>query len=195
MLYCPRGFPHIVEAGDEPSLHVSLSTFATTWADILGRALADVVESDPAFRAGLTPGYLTAPDAGLERTFARLTRKFAEIARLEPALRSARRDFLASRRPRADDARRQLQQAGRLGAATWIRGVPDTCYLIELAEDAITLAGLGKEIRFHPAAHDALARALDTPGCRICDLPGDIGDEAKIDLAHTLVQHGFVAVA
>ena len=194
LLYCPRGFPHIVEAADEPSLHISLSTFAVTWADLFAQAAADLFARDAAFRAALPPGHATAADGELDDRFALLARRFAEEARAGPALAALRRRFLASRALRADDAREQVRRMRDLDEGSWIARRDDVVWRIEEMADAIGLIGVGKEIRFHPAAHACLLHALERPRVQLRDLPGNLGLDARIDLVRTLALNGFVAV-
>jgi ribosomal protein L16 Arg81 hydroxylase len=194
MLYCPRGFPHIVSAGEEPSLHVSLSTAATTWADLFSQALTEFVARDPAFRAGLPPGFVTAPDEAMEETFALLARRFADHVRVQPSLDRLRRQFLASRSTGAEDARLQAQHAKGLCAESRIAPRKHVVWRVEQGPEAISLIGLGKEIRFDPSALEALDSALHGRARKVRDLAGALGCEAKLDLANTLVANGFVVV-
>src|SRR5208283_218862 len=78
-LYFPRGFPHVVHATDQASLHISFSTFPLTWADLMNRILADYCERDPLFRRSLPPGFVES-EAGLQDAFATLVARFAANA-------------------------------------------------------------------------------------------------------------------
>jgi hypothetical protein len=193
-LYCPRGFPHLVRAADSPSLHISLSTFPHTWADVMSRVMADLCERDPLFRASLPPAFIGS-DAGVQETFAALVKRFAETARLRPALDALTREFVASRPARLEDPRRRHHRATTLSLESLIESNPDALYMIEPDHCAVRLTGLGKDIKFDASALDDLVFALETPRYKISETPGALEPDAKLDLFQTLVLHGFVDVA
>jgi len=195
LLYCPRGFPHLVTAANEPSLHISLSTFPYTWADVLNRVMADVFDRNPSFRASLPPGSLLNRGDELHRTFADLVNRFAEAARLEPALDVIAREFVAGRPPCNVNAREVAQQANALSLDSWIESNPETFYSLVREREEIQLVGLRKEIRFDASAFQSLNFALQTARYQIRQLPGELENEAKLDLLRTLLLNGFVRMA
>jgi hypothetical protein len=106
-----------------------------------------------------------------------------------------RRQFLASRSVGATDGRLQAQSAKDLSADSRIAPRSHLVWRIEQGAEAISLIGLGKEIRFDPSALEALHSALlHGRAQRVCDLAGALGVEAKLDLAGTLHANGFVVV-
>ena len=196
MLYVPRGFPHLVEAMEEPSLHVSLSSFPHTWADVLSRALTEVCAGDPAFRAALPPGFArgAATAAECEKQFSALIARFAAEAQLASGLRPLIRQFVAERATRVDDPRGRLSAARALSLESRLEPDPDALFLIENEPDAVVLLGRGQEIRFTPQAFTALSFALKGEGFQIRAAPGELEDEAKLDLFRTLLIYGFVSL-
>jgi hypothetical protein len=192
-LYCPRGFPHLVRAADSASLHISLSTFPHTWADLMRRVMADLCERNPLFRASLPPAFIGS-DAGVQETFAALVKRFADAARIHPALDALTREFVASRPARPEDLRRRHHQATTLSLESLIESNPDALYMIEPDQCAVRLTGLGKDIKFDASALDDLVFALKTPRYKISETPGALEPDAKLDLFQTLVLYGFVDV-
>ena len=190
-LYFPRGFPHVVHATDQASLHISFSTFPLTWADLMNRILADYCERDPLFRRSLPPGFVES-EAGLQDAFATLVARFAANAELRPALEATRRGFVASRPPPSENLRQRRRQVTSLSLESSVKAQPDVVRLIRTEGNVLRLMGLGKEIAFDPGALETLTFALQTPGCKIGDAPGALAPEQKLELFQTLVAHGFV---
>ena len=95
-LYLPRGIMHDAQnAGEEPSLHITVGMITKTWADLMLEAISELALSSPDFRRSLPAGYA-------QRDFDR-----------EPALRAVER---GRRRGQADPdraRRRSRVQGGR----------------------------------------------------------------------------------
>ncbi len=192
MLYVPRGFPHLVSADEQPSLHISLYSFPYTWVDVLERAVADALRKDEAFRASLPPGFLGADHARLGEAFSGLIESLAKSAQLEPALRSLAGELLASRSPCRENPRELVQKANALSSESWIATKKDLLYSIETRPDAISLTGQGVAIAFDPSALSGLIFALQTPQFQIAELPSPTDVEGKLDLIRTLILKGFL---
>jgi hypothetical protein len=181
-----------VTADDGPSLHISISAFPRTWADVLTAAVSEAARRDARFRAALPPGWLASGEA-LGTTFADLVRRFADEAALQPALAEVARRFVAGRRTWIPDPIARPRQAAALSLESELAANRDALFLIERAGDAVRLTGLGKELLFKAHALDDLAFALDATRFRIADTPGTLDPEGKIDLFQTLLLNGFVS--
>lgn len=195
MLYVPRGFPHLVSAADQPSLHISLYSFPYTWVDVLQRSVADALREDAAFRASLPMDFLGADRADLEVAFSRLIDRLAKSARLEPGLRSIWNELLSSRSPWIDNPRESVGQAHALSQNSWIEVRKDLLYSIERGPEAIRLIGQGVAIAFDPSVLPGLVFALQTARFQTRQLPGPPEAEGRLDLVRTLVLNGFAAVS
>ncbi len=192
-LYIPRGFPHVVRATDIPSLHVSLSTFPLTWADVMKRIVVNLCESDPSFRASLPPACLGS-DVKLQKTFTSLMERFASSADLEAALSALKREFIGSRAAHLTNPIMRRQKSEILTLESLMGPSPDLLYQIDIEQGTIRLIGLGKDIRFGRSALDDLIYALETPSYRIGDTPGNLAPEGKLDMFRTLYLFGFVTL-
>ncbi len=195
MLYVPRGFPHLVSAVDQPSLHISLYSFPYTWLDVLQRAVAEALKKDAAFRASLPVGFLGANHEALQETFSTMIERLSKTASLEPALSSIKHELLAARSACFENPRESVRQAHALSQHSWIESRKDLLYSIETHPDAIRLVGQGVAIAFDPSALPGLVFALQTPRFQIWELPGPADAEGKMDLTQTLVLNGFVTVS
>ena len=192
-LYCPRGFPHLVRAANQASLHISFSTFPLTWADLLKRTLSDLCERDSHFRKSLPPGFVES-DARLQEVFSSLVARFAATAELRPALEAARREFVASRPAFFETASGRRLQAAALTLDSVVEAT--TALRLIRTEGSVTrLIGPGREITFDASVSEALAYALESPRCRVGDAAGQLEPEQRLELFRTLVLNGFVVPA
>lgn len=101
-LYLPRGVMHDApNAGDEPSLHITVGLITKTWADLMLSAVSALTLREPAFRNALPFGFGRAGfDRGPARArFEKLKRLIAESAELDSALDLIAHEFLRDRRP------------------------------------------------------------------------------------------------
>ncbi len=194
MLYVPRGFPHLVSAGDQPSLHITLYSFPYTWAEVIERSVAEALKQDVAFRASIPLGFLGADREALDTAFSGLMKRLAGAVQLKPALDLITRDLLGSRSPCQENPRERIRQAHAISQHSWIKAQKDLLYSIDNNQDAIRLIGQGVEILFDRSALSGLIFALQTPSFQIRELPSPADGEGKLDLVRTLILNGFVSV-
>ncbi len=101
-LYLPRGVMHDApNAGNEPSLHITVGLITRTWADLMLEAVSELAIGEPAFRRSLPPGFARP---GFDRTaaeahFRDLARLIADKAVMDNAFDLMAHEFLRSRRP------------------------------------------------------------------------------------------------
>ena len=183
VLYIPRGQPHLVTAGDEPSLHISISVTPFTRYDLLRSQLDVLARSDGDHRVALAPS--AGPIDDSPATAVTLPQG-EDLARMRHAA------LLAQVPVAIDQPLRARALARSLNANTMLQAViAAPCYL-EPAEDHVRLLGNGRALGFTLQARPALDHALSGDVFAIGALPGLDDDEARCDLAATLLTNGFV---
>jgi bifunctional lysine-specific demethylase and histidyl-hydroxylase NO66 len=185
-LYLPRGWPHEAVTDHAHSLHLTIGLHPPTRLDAL-RAALEACADDVEFRRSLSAdGAL--PDGLLERLAARLSPE-------EVAVR-ARRRFLATRRPVADDQLAQARAAPRLGPRDRVVRRPTVVADLALGAEVAALCFEGKEVRVPAHAADALQAAFAAPGhFAAADLPGPLDEAGRLVLVRRLVREGFLRTA
>ena len=193
LLYIPRGFPHLVNSTDLPSLHISLSSYPYTWTDVITRALAELCRRDSTFRASLPRSCLRDGFNGdLKTTFAGLAKKFAELADGSSAIAQIAEQFVRSRPAILSQQRIQVQVAERVTIDSEIGCQPDLIYILDERTTELRLLCYDMEIKLPSEAADALKYALSAKRFRIRDLPSGIAPDDKLVLISTLMKHGLV---
>lgn len=160
-LYLPRGVMHDApNAGNEPSLHITVGLITRTWADLMLEAVSELAISEPAFRRSLPPGYA---DAGFDRApaqahFRKLAELVASKAQMDNAFELMGHEFLRSRRPDVAG----VLSAGPEGPSEGDRFRRRPLVPFQLADDEgrIALIGPGGDIFFATGDLSALETAL-----------------------------------
>ena len=177
-LYIPRGWPHEAVATHSDSLHLTVGLHPPTRLDALRAALDAAAREDVELRRAL------APDGALpEDVLDRL-----DLAPGTVAAR-ARRRFVDGRRPILDD-----QLACLRVAATLAPDDPVQRRETVIAERAgSTLRFEGRQVAFPARVEEAVAFIHAQAGpFRAADLPGRLGEEARLVLVRRLIREGYL---
>lgn len=194
LFYCPRGIPHDARAGSEASVHVSLGALVTTWTEFLLEMVADVALRDPAFRAGLPPGYATSdsPPEVLDQYLRELMTRLQVQSRPRHVLDLMAKRFILSRPALISGQRRTLQAAAALTLDSRVGGRQGLLYRMGEHRQKITLFCNSRQIVFPRFTAAALKFALSNPSFAPRELPGSLTDAAKIVLVRRLMREGMV---
>jgi hypothetical protein len=193
LFYVPRGFPHLVNSTDLPSLHISLSSYPYTWTDVMIRAVAEVCRRDPAFRASLPASFLQdGPNSDLQATFASLAQKFAELADCSSAVSAIGEEFIRTRPIMLPQHRIQIEAADKVTIDSEIGCRPDLIYVLKEGATELRLLCHDTEIKLPSKAAASLKYALGTTRFRIRDMPGELTLEDKLLLITALMRQGLV---
>lgn len=160
-LYLPRGVMHDApNAGNEPSLHITVGLITRTWADLMLEAVSELAISEPAFRRSLPPGYANAGfDRGpAEAHFRKLAELVASKAQMDNAFDLMGHEFLRSRRP--DVAGVLAAGPDGPGQGDRFRRRPLVPFQLADDEGRIALIGPGGDIFFGTGDLTALETAL-----------------------------------
>jgi ribosomal protein L16 Arg81 hydroxylase len=191
-LYLPRGFVHQAESLDEASAHLSIGIHVLTWLDLLAVALGQTANRQESFRQALPIGWNM--DADVRKTlaseFARRVQLFSQSADLESALDEIADSMI--RRHRVESS-----EAGANGIDCETRLEGKGSLQIYLSSDG-TLAGLalGTKVFWMPASlAPALRFVVERKVFCVHELPGQLTDDGKLNLARRLVEDEFLRIA
>lgn len=160
-LYLPRGVMHDApNAGDEPSLHITVGLITRTWADLMLEAVSELAIGEPAFRRSLPPGFANADfdRADAQAHFRKLAQLVADKAVMDNGFELMAHEFLRSRRPDVAG----VLSAGPGGPKAGDRFRRRPLIPFQLADDdgRIALIGPGGDIFFGTGDQSALETAL-----------------------------------
>ena len=187
-VYIPRGLMHDAEnAGEEPSLHITVGLIVKTWADLLLESISELALSEPGFRRSLPPGFAAREFDREEarRHFNALTRLIADKASMDSAFDLLADNFVRARKPNV---------AGVIAAAHEVRPgerfkrrrfVP---WNVADDEGKIVLVAPGGDLEFKGEDGDALEIALSGAPFSAADLPC----EGQEEMVRTLWAAGFL---
>lgn len=194
-LYVPRGFAHEAEAGDSPSLHITLDIHVLTWMDLLSDAVAAMAGREARLRRSLPAGFLSDEGAmrALESGFVEIVELLRREARLADAVGKHAEKLIVRKPPPADGHFSALLADIRLDTPLRKRKAS----LTRVVEDGGT-AGIqfsGNHL-FGPAKIAAALRHVAENEVVVpARLPGALSDEERLLLARRLVRVGLLAPA
>ena len=187
-VYIPRGLMHDAEnAGDKPSLHITVGLITKTWADLLLESISELALSEPDFRRSLPAGFSTR-DFDREqarRHFNRLTKLIAERASMDSAFDLLADNFVRGRKPNVAGV---IAAADKLSPGDRFRRRRFVPWNVAEDEGKLVLIGPGGDLDFTPEEGDALDIALSGAPFTAADLDRDNGAE----LVRTLWAAGFL---
>lgn len=192
MLFIPRGFPHQAHTDESPSVHITLGAELCTWLDVV-TAMATYAEP---LRRNVTRADVTMPPTGqqwcqfadeltgLLRDDRMLRRSIADLA--EQAMRSA------GRRPRITDWNRDRSV---LTMTTRVRRTREAVsMLVDLGNGDAALCTSTMRLDGSPAQRPLLDFLHTRGEFTVRELPGDLDDAVRLDLATRLYIDGFFEV-
>jgi ribosomal protein L16 Arg81 hydroxylase len=194
-LYIPRGFVHAARSADKVSLHATLGVLAYRWADVMIETMAQLCLSDPAFRRAL-PVSLGRPDfdlASARRSFAELLSRAIERADPDRVIERIADEFVVGRRAIIPGQLMQALTAKHLSLGDEIGARSGLLYRLQQDGEHVRVRSQGREITLSLEVINALKFALENKRYLVRDLPGDLADEDKLNLAKRLIDEGLVS--
>ena len=193
LLYLPRGFVHVANTTDTLSAHISVSLLPNTWADVF-KSLTDTLSQDVRFRAtvSLQPeGPAEATDTQDEH-FSALMAAFAQGSDLEDALDALGKRFVATRLPDTTGQLMALQDPQPVEHDTCLQRVPGIVWRVDADADQAHLHLQAKTISVPWPAIAALRWVANGAPFTPVEIPGDLSDARKCELAQYLLKEGFI---
>ena len=192
-LYVPRGHVHVAHTTDELSAHLSVSLLPTTWADVF-KALLESLPNELHFRNAITlqPNGPAEADSNAEQTFEQLLQSFVSGSDLEDALDHLGRRFVATRIPATSGQLIAMGNRTPIQLHTVLRRHPDIIWRVESDGVRAHLYFHGKSTSVPWTAIQALRHIATGTPFSVADIPGDLSDDIRCQLAQHLVDEGFL---
>jgi ribosomal protein L16 Arg81 hydroxylase len=176
-LYLPRGIMHDAEnAGDQPSLHITVGMITKTWADLMLEAVSELALNSPDFRRSLPAGFAQRDFDREEarRHFDKLTSLISAEASMDGAFDLLADNFVRGRRPNVSGVISSSATARSEDRYRRRRFVP---WNVADDEGKLILIGPGGDLEFKAEEGDALDIALSGEPFSAADLQHEKPDE------------------
>ncbi len=192
-LYIPRGYVHVAHTTDELSAHLSVSLLPTTWTDVF-TALIESLPNDARFRnaIALQPQGPAEADDRTEISFEHLLEVFVSGSDLEDALDHLGRRFVATRIPATSGQLLAMENRTPIQLSTVLKRHPDIIWRVESDGERAHLHFHGKSTSVPWTAIQALRHIATGTPFAVADIPGDLSDDVRCQLAQHLVDEGFL---
>lgn len=196
LIYLPRGFVHEALTSDEESLHITVGIIAYSWYDVFAEVLSACRRQDDRFREALPPGFVQHPaaDTATRERFRELAAALASDAAVDTALEKIAARFVASRRPLLDGALSQVGAAEAITLDSTVRRRTNIIFRLVRNGDRVTLSFYGKKVELPDYVEASLRYVTQAAQFRVCEIPGEIDDAARVVLVRSLAREGFLIV-
>jgi ribosomal protein L16 Arg81 hydroxylase len=191
LIYIPRGFVHAVEAGPEPSLHITLEVQTIRLETLVHATVTAARRRDASLAMALPLGFM---QGGRDEIVRRVTAALRHIAdeTFVGAVVDQYLDELVSKY--ALDISGQLldfYQPAPLRLKDVAGPRPGIVYRMHVEKDQVRVIVGSRSIAFPGFFRDALAFALNTPAYRVDEIPGELKGEEKIAFVARLMEEGL----
>ena len=193
LLYIPRGFVHCAHTSGELSTHLSVSLKPTTWADVF-QGLVNSLPHDARFRSSIqlqSSGPAEATET-MESVFSSLMDAFSEGSDLEDVLDDMGRRFVATRLPSTQGQLLALRTDTPVTLETVLTVQPGMISRIDADGEKAHLHFYGKRVSVPWNTIGALRWIANSGTFTTRDIPGDLSDDTRCQLAQHLVNEGFL---
>ena len=195
LLYIPRGYVHVAQTQDELSAHLSVSLMPQTWVDIF-RALIDGLPADERFRTAirLQPNGPAEATTEMDTAFDSLLEAFQAGSDLEDALDGLAKQFVSTRLPATAGQLKVLDHRESVQIDTRLRRHPGIIWRVDSDGERAHLHFHGKTTSIPWTGIAALRRMAAGDAFRVSELPGDLSEDVRCELAQHLLDEGFLIV-
>ncbi len=193
LLYIPRGYVHVAQTTNELSAHLSVSLMPHTWVDVFQSLLNDL-PNDDRFRTAiqLQPNGPAEATADMDSTFDRLMEAFTSGSDLEDALDGMAKRFVSTRIPATAGQLQALQDQAPVGLQSILQRHPGIIWRVDSDGERAHLHFHGKTTSIPWTGIAALRFMSSGQAFQVADIPGDLTDDTRCELAQHLVEEGFL---
>jgi lysine-specific demethylase/histidyl-hydroxylase NO66 len=194
IIYLPRGFFHKAIAGDEFSLHLTISFHPLSWVDFFSRALELAALEDLELRQDLPPGFIGDREMqqSMPSTFARLLGRLNEKLSFDATLRSLVEEHVSSRAFPPDGHFAVLASLQEIGPDSAIERRRGLVCLVESSGGTVAIRFGPRRVQGPMEISSTLEFIRDHTHFRVCDLPNSISLDSKLALVRRLIHDGLL---
>ena len=160
-LYIPRGYMHdATNAGNEPSLHITVGLLVKKWADLMIEVLSEVALNNSEFRESLPVGFAKKDfDASNARVyFRKLVETFSNEADFDNVFNMFKQEYYRTRKPNLKGA--LVQSSLGIETASIYRLRKNFQYAIQANGEQTVVSCAGGDLKFSAAAGAGLRSIL-----------------------------------
>lgn len=195
VLYVPRGLAHrATNAGEEPSLHITVGILVQTWAEFMLEAVAEVSLRMPEMRHSLPRSLYFDPDqrAANEAVFNAMLAQLVEKASFDATLGVFGSNFLTAQGPRVRGALNALASGIALTDRLAVR--ESILYAIDTTGDEPQLTIGDTVVALKPDLAPQLQALLNAGSMAMADFAVEDAEDLR-DTVETLVCYGLLEKA
>jgi len=192
LIYIPCGFVHAAECESEPSLHITLGVTGVFWEDLLYAAVKAAILQDERLRHTLPLGFLQASDDATIKRLRGAFRELADEAFLRGVVAQYKDELVRSYPLDVSDQFLDFFRPRPLTIDDVVGARRGIVYQMHDEDDSVRLNYGARAIVFPSFFREALEFALNRPGYRIREIPGELEDEERVAFAERLLEEGLV---
>jgi hypothetical protein len=194
-LYLPTGTPHAARTRSEASLHVTIGINRTTWREVLGRYVRQLL-ADPAFDEPLPAGYHRDPDGLADVLAEYVSRLHGQLGHADlGALAASEIDrFATSRGPALRGGLVDRLGIAGLRDASWVRRRAGSVCELRLDDDKLRVLLGDREMRVPGWLAEPLEAIREADRLRPSDLAEWLDEASRLVLIRRLIREGLLEV-
>jgi bifunctional lysine-specific demethylase and histidyl-hydroxylase NO66 len=197
VLYLPAGTRHAAQTIDRPSLHLTIGVRATTWRELVDRAVTSALGSTPGLDRALPGGWAERPDAlttELARHLVAVAEALTDAAVAEQVPGAVADRFWSSRLPDLTGGLRDVLELDELDDLTRLRVRPAATCRVRRDGDRATIV-LGDRRLTAPAAVAPVVERIVALGTFAPKELDELVDEpSRLVLCRRLVREGLLTI-
>jgi bifunctional lysine-specific demethylase and histidyl-hydroxylase NO66 len=197
VLYLPAGTRHAAQTIDRPSLHLTIGVRATTWRELVDRAVASAVGTTAGLDEALPGGWAERPEESVAvlRHHLDVVAKALTDETLAAHVADAVADrFWSSRLPDLSGGIRDLLELDELDDLTPLRVRPATTCRVRVAGDRATVTLGDRRLTVPAAIAPVVERIVALGAFAPKELDELIDEPSRLVLCRRLVREGLLTV-
>jgi hypothetical protein len=195
LLYIPRGFVHSAVASDLLSFHLTVGVEPHTWVDAF-RQLVRLCRKDVRFRQALRPGYLVndAATSQFDIDFKDVLKKLSESASSRAISQGLIRDFKPPIAPIFPGRVLDALNADQIGIHSVLHSKNVEFIPTSETTEKFSIYVKGRDVDLLPEFKESLRFISTNAAFAVGNLPGQITDTQRLELARLLIREGVLEI-
>lgn len=195
VLYLPAGTRHAAQTIDRPSLHLTIGVRATTWRELVERAVAAALGTTDGLDEALPGRWAETPDAlgtGLRRHLAAVAEALTDEALAAEVPEAVADRFWSTRLPDLTGGIRDLLALDGLDDGTPLRVRPAATCRVRVAGDRATLVLGDRRLTLPAAVAPVVERIVALQAFAPKELDELIDEPSRLVLCRRLLREGLL---